>query len=91
VDTEKLKALIEEKLGKPKDRPLSDDTLFVENLAADSLSLFELAIAIEQEFELDGDGRIPDKDIFAESKPVLRSVGDLARYIERRLTNEAIA
>ncbi|MBR2521014.1 MAG: acyl carrier protein [Oscillospiraceae bacterium] len=49
------------------------DTLFQEDLSADSLDLVELTMAIEEEFEI---GEIEDEDLVE-----LRSVGDVVNYI----------
>ena len=52
------------------------DTLFQEDLSADSLDLVELTMAIEEEFEI---GEIEDEDLVE-----LRSVGDVVNYIQNK-------
>lgn len=76
---EKLKRIIKEKLGIDED--VTEETLLFE---FDSLMIYELAIAIEDEFDLDGDGEIPDEDLIRNGKPLMETVGQLDAYIARR-------
>ena len=58
---------------------VSADTLFVDDLGADSLDVVELTMALEEEFSL------PDTP--EEELTNIHTVGDLASYISR-VTNE---
>ena len=55
------------------------DTLFEEDLSADSLDIVELTMALEEEFEI---GEMQDEDLTN-----LRSVGDMVNYIQTRLSD----
>lgn len=56
---------------------LTADTLFEENLGADSLDIVELSMALEEEFEI---GEMGDEDLSA-----IKSIGDLVNLIQSRL------
>ena len=58
---------------------VSADTLFVDDLGADSLDVVELTMALEEEFSLPD---TPDEELMN-----IHTVGDLASYISR-VTNE---
>lgn len=73
---EKLKAVIEEKLN-AEGTEITEKTNFKEDLAADSLDLFELVMALEDEFEIE----IPSEDL-----EKLLTVGDVMEY----LTNKGV-
>jgi acyl carrier protein len=69
---EKLKAIISEKLGVE----LEDVTLessFADDLEADSIAIFELVMAIEEEFDIEIDD---------ESIETISTVGDIVDYLE---------
>ena len=68
---EKLKAVIEEKLN-AEGAKITEATNFKEDLAADSLDLFELVMALEDEFEIE----IPSEDL-----EKLATVGDVMEYL----------
>lgn len=68
---EKLKAVIEEKLN-AEGAEITEATSFKEDLAADSLDLFELVMALEDEFEIE----IPSEDL-----EKLATVGDVMKYL----------
>ena len=51
---EKMKEIIAEQLGVEEDE-ITPDTSFKEDLGADSLDLFELTMALEEEYETVGD------------------------------------
>ena len=55
---------------------LKDGTNFIEDLGADSLDLFELAMAMEEKFDIE----IPSEDL-----PQIKTVADAAKYIEAKL------
>lgn len=54
---------------------VSGDTLILEDLGADSLDIIEILTDIEDTFDIS----IPDEDI-----PNFKTVGDIAKYIEKR-------
>ena len=58
---------------------VSADTLFVDDLGADSLDVVELTMALEEEFSLPD---TPEEEFMN-----IHTVGDLASYISR-VTNE---
>ena len=69
---EKMKELIAEQLGAaPED--ITVDSSFKDDLGADSLDLFELVMALEEEFDVE----IPTEDL-----EKIATVGDVEKYIE---------
>ncbi len=68
---EKLKAIIEEKLN-AEGVEITEATDFKEDLNADSLDLFELVMALEEEFGTE----IPSEDL-----EKLATVGDVMEYL----------
>ncbi|MCP4605035.1 MAG: acyl carrier protein [Proteobacteria bacterium] len=52
------------------------ETSFIDDLNADSLAVVELALALEEEFEID----IPDKDV-----EKLRTFGDVLEYLNVKI------
>jgi len=71
---EKVKAIIKDKLGVEDDK-IVDDAKYVDDLGADSLSLVDIAMAFEDDFEM----KIPDEDI-----EKITSVKDTIKYIKLR-------
>ncbi|MCD6106757.1 MAG: acyl carrier protein [Caldisericaceae bacterium] len=69
---EKVKAIIKDKLGVEDDK-IVDDAKYVDDLGADSLSLVDIAMAFEDDFEM----KIPDEDI-----EKITSVKDTIKYIK---------
>jgi acyl carrier protein len=70
----KVKEIIVEQLGVDPDK-VKTEASFIDDLGADSLDIVELVMAMEEEFDLE----IPDED--AEK---LRTVGDVAGYLEKK-------
>lgn len=68
---EQIKAMIAENLGVNEDT-ITEGSSFKEDLGADSLDLFELAMALEDEFEIE----IPTEDL-----EKIATVGDVVEYI----------
>lgn len=68
---EKVKEIIEEKLN-VEGMEITEDSKFKEDLNADSLDLFELVMALEDEFGVE----IPSEDL-----EKIVSVGDVISYI----------
>lgn len=56
-----------------KESEISDNQKFVEDLNADSLSIVEILMAIEEEFEIE----IPDEDT-----ETILTVGEMKQYIK---------
>lgn len=71
---ERVKEIIEEKLGL-EDAVITENTSFKDDLGVDSLDLFELVMAFEDEFGTE----IPSEDLEA-----LTTVGEVIKYIESR-------
>jgi len=69
---EKVKPIIVEQLGVNGDE-LKTESTFVDDLAADSLDIVELIMAIEEEFDME----IPD----SEAEKIV-TVGDVIEYIK---------
>lgn len=68
---DKLKEIIEEKLN-AEGTDITESTSFKDDLEADSLDLFELVMALEDEFEVE----IPSEDL-----EKLTTVGDVMEYL----------
>ncbi len=75
---EKLKEVIEEKLN-ADGVEITEDTNFKEDLNADSLDLFELVMALEDEFGIE----IPSEDL-----EKLVTVGDVLKYLSDKGVTE---
>ena len=71
---EKMKELIEEKLGLDGVE-ITAETSFKDDLGVDSLDLFELVMALEEEFGVE----IPSEDL-----EKLTTVGAVVEYIESK-------
>lgn len=68
----KVKEIIKDKLGVDDDK-IVDEAKYVEDLGADSLSLVDIAMALEDDFGM----TIPDEDI-----EKLTTVGATVQYIK---------
>ena len=71
---DKVKELIEEKLNL-EGVEITSDSKFKEDLEVDSLDLFELVMALEDEFGIE----IPTEDL-----EKIATVGDIIEYIESK-------
>lgn len=71
---EKIKEIIAESLG-TEISTLTEETSFKEDLGADSLDLFELVMALEDEYNI---------EIPAEELADLATVGDVIEYLKNR-------
>ena len=72
---ERIRELISEKLGvEPED--IAMETSFTDDLEADSITLFELVMAIEEEFDIEIDD---------ESIEQINTVGDIVNYLEESI------
>lgn len=76
---EKVSELIADQFGVEQDS-ITMNTSFEEDLDADSLSIVELSMAVEEEFGL---GELEDEDVTG-----LVTVGDLVRFIQSKLDEE---
>jgi acyl carrier protein len=72
---ERLRDLISEKLGVDSD-DITMETSFSDDLEADSIALFELIMAIEEEFDI---------EVEDESIENISTVGDIVNYLEEML------
>lgn len=69
---EKLREMISDKLNVDID-DITMETSFVDDLEADSIALFELVMAVEDEFDIEIDD---------ESIEGISTVGDIVKYLE---------
>ena len=72
MEFEKLKEIIADVLNVNADE-ITMDTTFVDDLGADSLDLFQIISALEEEFEIEFDN---------EEAENLKTVGDAIEYIK---------
>jgi len=74
---ERIRDLVAEKIGvDPED--ITMETSFADDLEADSITLFELVMAIEDEFDIEIDD---------ESIEQINTVGDIVNYLEESINN----
>ena len=71
---EKMKEIIAEQLGIDESE-IDLDTSFKEDLGADSLDLFELTMALEEEYDI---------EIPAEELEQINTVGDVIEYLNSK-------
>ena len=71
---EEIKELVAETLGTNVEE-LTEETSFSDDLNADSLDLFEMVMALEDEFQVE----IPSEDLER-----LSTVGDVLEYLEEK-------
>lgn len=70
---ERIKEITAEALGTEVEN-LTAETSFKEDLGADSLDLFELVMALEEEYEVE----IPTEDL-----EEIKTIGDVEAYIQK--------
>ena len=75
---EKVKQMIAEQLS-ADESTLTEETSFKDDLGADSLDLFQLVMAMEDEFK----GEIPSEDL-----EKLATVGDVMKYLKDKGVEE---
>ncbi len=75
---ERVKEIIEEQLNL-ENADITEETRFKEDLGADSLDLFELVMAFEEEYEVN----IPSEEL-----ETLSTVGDVIRYMQEHGVQE---
>ena len=73
---EKLQTLIADQLG-VDGNSITMDTTFEEDLGVDSLDIVELAMALEEEFDI---GEMSEEDL-----ATIKTVGDLVNYLQGKL------
>lgn len=71
---EKMREIIAEQLGVEEDE-ITLDTSFKEDLGADSLDLFELTMALEDEYEI---------EIPAEELETIETINDVIEYLKTK-------
>lgn len=67
--------MLAEHLGCEEDR-ITEDTVILEDLEADSLDLVEFMMSVEEEYSIE----VEDTDLER-----IKTVGDVVRYIEERV------
>lgn len=75
MDLNELKGLVAEQLNVGVEE-LTEETSFIDDLGADSLDLFELAMAMEEKYNIE----IPSEDL-----PQIKTVADAQNYIAKKL------
>ena len=75
---EKMKEIIAEQLGVEEDE-ITLDTSFKEDLGSDSLDLFELTMALEEEYDI---------EIPAEELEEIETVNDVVEYLKAKDVEE---
>ena len=74
MEFEKLQKIIAEVLNLSEEE-IRPDSTFVDDLGADSLDLFEMVMALEEEFEVE----IPTEDL-----ENIKTIGDVESYLQSR-------
>lgn len=74
---ERIRDLVADKIG-VEPNEISMETSFADDLEADSITLFELVMAIEEEFDIE----IEDEKI-----EQINTVGDIVNYLEESINN----
>lgn len=74
---EKIRDLVAEKVGVEPEE-ITMETSFADDLEADSITLFELVMALEDEFDIEIDD---------ESIEQIKTVGDIVNYLEESIIN----
>ncbi|MDW5300283.1 MAG: acyl carrier protein [Sedimentibacter sp.] len=74
---ERVRDIVADKIGVELDE-ISMETSFADDLEADSITLFELVMAIEDEFDIEIDD---------ESIEQINTVGDIVNYLEETINN----
>ncbi len=78
MELEKVKQIIAEQLN-ISESSIDESTSFVDDLGADSLDVFQIIMALEEEFEM---------EISNEEAEKLVTVGDAVNYIKNNLATE---
>jgi acyl carrier protein len=75
LEFEKVRDVIAEQLGKPKNS-ITEETRFAEDLNADSLDVFQIISELEEIFGMEFDNEAAEN---------IKTVGDAAEYIKKAL------
>ena len=73
MEFEKIKKIIAESLNVDED-DIATETKFIDDLGADSLDVFEIVMAIEEEFDIEIDNEVAEKIV---------TVGDAVEQIKK--------
>ena len=73
---EKLKKIILQELEDVTEDMITMDASFLEDLNASSIELFDLILAIEDEFEIE----VPDEDAME-----INTIGEAVEYLKKRI------
>lgn len=73
MEFEKIKEIIAESLSVDEDE-ITMETTFIDDLGADSLDVFEIIMAIEEEFDIEIDNEVAEKIV---------TVGDAVEQIKK--------
>lgn len=73
MEFEKIKSIIADSLSVDED-DITMETTFVDDLGADSLDVFEIIMAIEEEFDIEIDNEVAEKIV---------TVGDAVEQIKK--------
>ncbi len=74
---ERIRDLVADKVGVEPEE-ITMETSFADDLEADSITLFELVMAIEDEFDIEIDD---------ESIEQISTIGDIVNYLEESINN----
>jgi len=72
MEFEKIKGIIAEQMSIPEDK-ITMDTLFAEDLGADSLDIFQIISELEEAFDMEFSNEDAEK---------IKTVGDAVEYIK---------
>lgn len=74
---EKVRAIIVDQLGIDDEDKITMEASIVDDLGADSLDVVDLIMSLEEEFDVE----IPDEDV-----ENMKTVGDIVKYVEAKLS-----
>ncbi len=76
MEFEKIRKIIAEQLHHPEEN-ITEETSFQDDLGADSIDIFQIIMALEEEFEL---------EISNEDAEGISTVGDVVEYVKEHIT-----
>lgn len=76
MEFEKIRKIISEQLHQPEEN-ITEETSFQDDLGADSLDIFQIIMALEEEFEL---------EISNEDAEGISTVGDVVEYVKEHIS-----
>lgn len=74
---EKVRSILVDQLGIDDEEKITMDASITDDLGADSLDVVDLIMSLEEEFDIE----IPDEDV-----ENMKSVGDIVKYVESKLS-----